>query len=290
MSFRASISDLKTVDATARPRRGATSPSPEIDMHVSRDPLNSRRTLLPGLVAAGLFAVANVGAASPQPVLMVLANQDFHYAEYASLRASLEARGYAVVVAAGDARLATPQRDVPGQAVVPDLALAKVSAGDYSAIAFVGGWGASQYQYAFDGSYDAPAYRPQKAVTQEVNRLINDFIEQDKYVAAICHGVSVLAWARVDGVSPLQGRTVVASAGGVPAHRGRGAAYPDAELPLRWQLEWNGATMLTSASVGNPHSTSDDVVVDGRIITAENFEAAGRVAELLAQAVASSPR
>jgi putative intracellular protease/amidase len=187
-------------------------------------------------------------------------------------------------------RVATPQDGGVGAPVQPDFALAEVSASDYSAIAFVGGWGASSYQYAFSGTYDAAPYRPQKAITQQVNRLIGEFAIEDKPTAAVCHGVSVLAWARVDGVSPLQGRTIVASAGGVPAFRERGGAFPAAEVPLRWQLEMNGATMLTSASVGNPHTASDDVVVDGRIITAENFESAGRVAELLAQAIASSRR
>jgi putative intracellular protease/amidase len=259
-------------------------------MRFSRTAIPLSRTLLHGLFAAGLLAASTAGAATPKPVLLVIANQDFSYVEYATLRTSLEARGIPVVVAAGATRLATPQGDGSGMPVQPDLALADASASDYSAIAFVGGWGSSAYQYAFSGTYDSAAYRPQKAITQQVNRLIGEFAIEDKPTAAICHGVSVLAWARVDGASPLQGRTVVASAGGVPAFRERGGAFPAAEVPLRWQLEMNGATMLTSASVGNPHTASDDVIVDGRIITAENFESAGRVAELLAQAIASSRR
>ena len=35
-------------------------------------------------------------------------------------------------------------------------------------------------------------------------------VNQDKYVAALCNGVSVLAWARVNGRSPLQGKRVCA--------------------------------------------------------------------------------
>jgi putative intracellular protease/amidase len=49
--------------------------------------------------------------------------------------------------------------------------------------------------------------------------------------SAICHGVTVLAWARVDGVSPS-----------------------------------------TDSSSGT--TVADDVIVDGRIITAENYDAA----------------
>jgi len=41
-----------------------------------------------------------------------------------------------------------------------------------------------------------------------VNQLITDFVHQGKYVTALCHGVSVLAWARVDGQSLLAGKQV----------------------------------------------------------------------------------
>jgi len=247
-----------------------------------------RTSILLGVLAAVAATASVSAAAAPKPVLMVLANHDFNYADYAATRASLEARGHEVVVAAGEARLALPQGAGVGVAVRPDLALSRVVANQYSAIVFTGGWGASSYQYAFEGTYRNVAYRPRPAVAQEVNQLIADFIESDKPVAAICHGVTVLAWARVDGVSPLQGRVVVGPAGGTPAFRLDGIVYPDAEHPARWQMEFNGATMLTSRSVGNPMSATDDVWVDGKIITAENHEAAGRFAELIAQSVAAS--
>lgn len=239
-------------------------------------------------IAASLASVCAAAGAAPLPVLMVVANQDFHRAEYAATRASLEARGLPVVVAAGERRLAQPQGAGSGAAVQPDLALAQASAVRYSAIVFVGGWGASSYQYAFEGTYQHAAYRPQPAVTREVNRLIGEFSANGKPVAAICHGVTVLAWARVDGASPLNGRVVVGPAGGTPAFRYRGIDYPNAEQPARWQVEMNGATMLTSASVGNPMSTTDDVWVDGQIITAENYDSVARFAEVIAQSVAGS--
>jgi hypothetical protein len=37
--------------------------------------------------------------------------------------------------------------------VVPDLALSDADADAYSTIVFVGGWGASSYQYAYEGTY-----------------------------------------------------------------------------------------------------------------------------------------
>jgi putative intracellular protease/amidase len=57
---------------------------------------------------------------------------------------------------------------------------------------------------------------------------------------------------------------------------------------MRWQMEMNSAKMLTSGSVGNPISSTDDVWIDGNIITAENWDSASRFAELIAQSVASN--
>jgi putative intracellular protease/amidase len=247
----------------------------------------SRATCLLALTLLGAAFAPMAIAAAPQPVLMVIANRDFYYREYADVRKSLEAQGLSVVVAAGTLRRAIPQNVGPGLPVQPDRLMADVSASDYSAIVFVGGWGASSYQYAFEGTYANAAYRPIKSIAMEVNRVIGEFAAADKPVAGICHGVSVLAWARVDGVSPLKERTVVAFAGGMPGFRLGGVDYPDAEVPLRSQLEMNATTMLTSASVGNPLSSADDVWVDGKIITAENYDSASRFAEVIAQSVAS---
>lgn len=245
------------------------------------------KPLLSSLIAAAAMH-SSLASAEPLPVLLVLANQDFYYPEYAATRTSLEARGVRVRVAAATTTLAKPQGT--GVSVQPDLALRDAAASDYSAIVFVGGWGASSYQYAFEGTYHHLAYRPQPWIARDSNRLINEFLADDKYVAAICHGVTVLAWARVDGVSPLQGRVVVATPGGMPGFRRDNFDFRDAEYPARWQIEANGAVMLTSGSIGNPMTVSDDVIVDGRIITAENYESAGRFAEMIARSVSGSGR
>ena len=55
------------------------------------------------------------------------------------------------------------------------------------------------------------------AIKEAANRLIGDFVRQDKFVGGICHGVSVLAWARVDGRSPLAGKRAVAPQRSGPA-------------------------------------------------------------------------
>ena len=196
-------------------------------------------------------------AAAPKPVLLVIANRDFYYQEYADTRRGLEERGVAV-------------QGADGGVVTPDVAIADADAADYSAIVFVGGWGASSYQYAFSGTYSNAAYNGAVSVERATNDLINDFVAQDKYVAGICHGVSVLAWARVDGASPIAGKTVSAYGQSAP---GFGGATQD-QLTTRWHVESNGARMVASGSVGNPYTAADDVIVDGKIITAENYDSA----------------
>jgi putative intracellular protease/amidase len=218
-------------------------------------------------------------AADPLPVLMVLADrQDFFYREYGETRISLEAAGVAVQVAATTTNPTYPH---PGTGetgsgmVVPDIALADVDPADYSAIVFVGGWGSSMYQYAFPGDYANNAYDGDPATKAIVNDLIGEFLVQDKYVTAICHGVTVLAWARVDGVSPLSGKTVSVPWIGSPATNYQGQWYGSSQLMQYPQVAANGATANTSSGqYGNPATVADDVVVDGRIITAENFDAA----------------
>jgi len=207
---------------------------------------------------------------SPLPVLIVIANNDFYYQEYADPRTQLEAAGIPVVVAAGRRELSTPhsnsgQGSSSGQ-VMPDIALADVNAVNYSAIVFVGGWGASQYQYAFSGTYNNDAYNSTTAIRERVNQLINDFVAQQKLVTALCHGVSVLAWARVNGQSLLQGRTVSTYGGTSPASNVAAAQFS------RWHSDVNGATVFVNGQYGNTSTAADDVIVDGRIITGENFD------------------
>ena len=92
---------------------------------------------------------------------------------------------------------------------------------------------------AFQGTYDSPAHQPDVLVADAVNRLIGGFIAQNKPVAGISHGVTVLAWARVNGVSPLEGRTVAAWPGGNPAFKYEGQTYGRGVVAVYWHLIQN---------------------------------------------------
>ena len=223
------------------------------------------------------------GAASAPPrVLMVIANHHFFYREYGEPREELERAGFEVVVAAGRRAVCRPHQGsgqgADGGEVQPDVALSQVSADDFDAILFSGGWGASAYQFAFPGRYDDAAYNGDREVKREVNRLINEFIEQDKYVAALCNGVSILAWARVDGESPLNGKTVCA-----PVRQAAPGIYNGrrAQPSCRWHPEANGARMSPPGSIGRPNTASDDIAVDGKIITGEDDISAREMGRVL---------
>lgn len=212
----------------------------------------------------------------PKPVLMVIANQDFYHREVAELKRALRAARLEVTVAAASLNAVASR-----PRVMPDVALADVEAEDYSAIVFAGGWGSAQYQYDFPGDYvNAALEDPQAAYL--ANDLIQQFLQQKKVVGAVCYGVSVLAYARVDGSSPIEGRTVTGWNGAAPGFHLDGRFYPAGTVPARWQIESHGATMALSHAVGDPQTSEDDVIVDGNIITAENFRATARFAEQLA--------
>lgn len=243
--------------------------------------------------------------ASPLPVLLVVADQrDFFYKEYADTRLSLENEGVGVVVAATTTQPTTPH---PGSGqpwwtdgtIIPDITLAAVDPADYSAIAFVGGWGSSMYQYAFPyqggvvgapvvNDYQDDLYDGDPAVKEHVNTLINEFLAADKYVAAVCNAVLILAWARIDGVSPLEGRQVAVPFIGTPEMNWEGVHYgPLYSQGAYLHVVANGgiANPVSGQHGPDPISDLDDVVVDDHIITAENQNTALAFGEELAQRV-----
>ena len=116
-------------------------------------------------------------------------------------------------------------------------------------------------------------------------QLINAFADQDKYICGICNGVSVLAWSRLNGRSLLDGKRVTAPTRAAPSGVYDGQRGSPS---IRWHVEQNGGRLVPPGSIGNPRSRADDVVVEGKIITAEDDqsarEAGRQLAELLLRA------
>jgi putative intracellular protease/amidase len=245
-----------------------TSPAPTSKTASAKSTATAKNTTPPP--ASTPTRVAN-GNASGKRVLIVIANHHFFYREYGDPRQELERAGVKVTVAAGRKAACRPHQGSgegsDGGVVQPDLALADVKARDFDALLFSGGWGASMYQFAFNGRYNDPTYNGDRTIKAEANRIINEFLEQDKYVCALCNGTSVLAWARVNGKSPLEGKRVCAPTR--PAAAGIYNGRP-AQPPCRWHAEANGANLSPAGSIGDPKTAADDVVVDGRIITGED--------------------
>jgi len=217
-------------------------------------------------------------------VLIVIANHHFFYREYADPRQELERAGFKVEVAAGDRNECFPHANSgqggTGGGVKPDWTLSEVDPNRYEAIVFSGGWGASMYQYAFQGRYNDRSYNGDANKKRAANELINSFSKQGKYVCGICNGVSVLAWSRIDGRSLLAGKRCTAPTRAAPAGVYDGQRGSPS---IRWHVQQNQGRLVPAGSIGNPRSRADDVVVDGKIITAEDDQSAREAGRVLAK-------
>jgi putative intracellular protease/amidase len=221
---------------------------------------------------------------SAKRILLVIANHHFFYREYHDPREELERAGIQVTVAAGRRGVCRPHpgsgEGDDGGVVRAELALSEVDVDDFDAILFAGGWGASMYQFAFTGRYDEATYNGDRITKQHANRLINEFLAQKKHVAALCNGTSVLAWARVNGRSPLEGKLVCA-----PTREAAAGIYNGrrAQPSCRWHAEQNGARLSPAGSIGNPSTPADDVAVDGLILTGEDDPSAREMGRKLVE-------
>jgi Ca2+-binding RTX toxin-like protein len=277
----------------------------------------AQRTKMKSALGVEALEGRDLMSASPLPVLLVVADQqDFYYSEYSNTRSAIENQGIGVAVGAATTNPTSPHWGTwgPGPApanngtITPDVALANANPNNYSAIAFVGGWGASMYQYAYndpnsdgvtDNYYSNPLYNGDPNLNDGVvasqkvaaNSLINAFLAANKPVAGLCHGVTVLAWARVDGASPIAGKQVaVPHLEGTPdqfyAGAWRNGGYLNGQ---RDQVLANGGLPTAySGAYGLSPSSVDDVIVDGRIITGENPLSAPLFGTRIAEAVLAS--
>lgn len=91
-------------------------------------------------------------------------------------------------------------------------------------------------------------------------------VRQDAPETALNHGVSVLAWARVDGVSPLS----LTKATTDRASDYSAIAFVGGWGSSMYQYAYNDPTYDAASG----RHTTDDVFIDGRIITGENFDSA----------------
>ena len=239
-------------------------------------------------VSAPLFAADAAPVDASKRVLLVVAHRDFYFQEYNDPRKSLEAAGYQPIVASTRDRCVphpnTGQNPSSDGSIKSDVLLKDVKADDYAAIVFVGGWGASMYQPAFNVKYDNGEYNSPADVKSRVNDLVTQFAKSDKYVGGICHGVTVLAYCKVDGSPLIKGKKISGPAIGGPAFTGSdGKHVKDLALKSQWHIEQNGGTFVPINSIGNPSSPDDDVTVDGKIITAQDNNSAKKFGEVLAQ-------
>jgi putative intracellular protease/amidase len=208
-------------------------------------------------------------AAKPK-VLFILASTHFYYQEYGEPKEELNKAGYDVDVTSYTS-MCIPHNDSgqkgSGNTKV-DVQPNQVDPSKYKAVVFVGGWGASQYQFAFKGKYRNGSYNLSDVQRKRINDIVSTFIKDKKPVGAICYGTTALAWSRdADGNSPIKGKRSAVPGGGGPAHTGAdGKTYNDNQVPNAKQISDNGGTPVNNGDGG----ASSNVVVDGLIITAQD--------------------
>lgn len=143
------------------------------------------------------------------------------------------------------------------------LNLDTVKAADYAAIFMPGGHGTM---------FDLPG-------NPGLQQLLRDFAEQDKILAAVCHGPAGLVGATLsDGRPIVAGKTITAFTDSEER-----AAGMDKDMPF---LLETSLTELGANFVRQPDWTSH-VERDGKLITGQNPQSSARVAQAVIEALAS---
>jgi len=135
-----------------------------------------KRAILLSILTVGILSCGFAQAVDKsKPVLMIVADKDFFDPEYVQPKAALESEGYKVRLASIGGVKAV---GLNGLEVKPDVAVAKASAEQYSALMLVGGYGAVQF------------YGNKPLIA-----LIQDFHAQGKLIGAQCFSPVVVAEA-----------------------------------------------------------------------------------------------
>jgi protease I len=164
-----------------------------------------------------------------KPILFVIAPKDFRDEELFVTKEELERLGFSTCISSLDATECSGSK---GGTIKATIKLADVKSNNYDALVFVGGSGSRIY---FD--------------LESAHRLIKEFIQSGKIVAAICIAPMILAKAGI-----LQGKRV---------------SVFNSELET---IESLGA-----------HYTGMDVTIDGNIITAYGPQSALRFGRKIAE-------
>jgi putative intracellular protease/amidase len=140
-------------------------------------------------------------------------------------------------------------------------AVEQLDAGDYDAIFFPGGHGTM---------FDLPE-------NQGLQRLLRDFAEADKVIAAVCHGPAGLVGATYADGSPLvAGKTVTAFTN---AEEDAAQFTQDMPFLLETRLRELGAKFVAGAD------WSDHIEQDGNLITGQNPQSSASIAQALVRAL-----
>jgi putative intracellular protease/amidase len=141
--------------------------------------------------------------------------------------------------------------------------LSSVNVANYDAVFFPGGHGTM---------YDLPS--------PEVAQIVNQFADAQKVVAAVCHGPAALVEAkRSDGTPLVQGRKVTGF-----TNAEEQAVQLDQLMPflLESRLRELGGEFVVASN------WSDNVVVDGNLITGQNPQSSGSAAKAVIDALVSA--